>query len=460
MGTYDVIVIGGGPGGYSTAIRAAKKGKTVCLVEKNRLGGTCLNRGCIPTKAMAAMSVRLKELKENVEYGINLHGYTVDFARGMARRNAIVEQLVNGLHLLFKKNKITLTTGTAQLLGGGRVMVTLTEGRQTELKADNIVIATGSEPALISSLGYNAKNIVTSNEILQWTEIPESILIVGGGVIGCEFASIFNALGARVTVVEAMPTILPMLDSEIARRMQGFMKEEGITIKTGTTIKNIVNGESMVKAVLENGEEPEAARVLLSVGRVLNTKGLGLEDTGVLKGSKGEVIIDEFCRTNIDGIYAVGDITGKSQLAHMAYAQGHVAASHIAGEDSGINFSAVPNCIYTIPEAASVGLTSQEAQARGLSIKIGRFPFNANGKALCLGEGKGLVKIIADGANDKVLGVHILGAHATELVSEAVLAIRMGATIQELATTIHAHPTLSEAVLEAAEAVHGMALHS
>lgn len=457
---YKVIVIGGGPGGYGAAIRLAQLGASVCLVERNRPGGTCLNRGCIPTKALVSTAGRVREIKDAANFGLHIAGWTVDYQRAVEKKKEVVDQLVKGLYFLFKKHKIDLVEGVGKITGPGRVKVELNGGESQELQAENIIIATGSEPAMISSLGYDGMKVVTSTEALEWPEIPESLLIVGGGVIGCEFAGIFNSLGTQVKIIEAAPTILPMIDQELARRLQLFLKQDGMEIRTGFTVKSVDTSGEEVKATLENGEVLSGSKLLISVGRVLNTQGLGLEEIGIITGKRGEIAVDGFCRTSVPGVYAVGDITGVYQLAHVAHLQGLTAAAHIMGQGKPADYQAIPSCIFTFPEAAGVGITSQEAEAKGIKTKVGKFSFGSNGRALSAGETKGMVKVLADAETDMIVGIHMMGPHVTELIAGATLAIRRGLTVLEYTKTVFAHPTLSEALLEAAEAVYGLAIHA
>ncbi|MCG9966720.1 dihydrolipoyl dehydrogenase [Pelotomaculum terephthalicicum JT] len=458
--SYNIVIIGAGPGGYVAAIRAARLGAKVAVVEKDEVGGTCLNRGCIPTKTLACGAELLNNIRRAAEFGIATGEVMVDFSRLMERKNKVVAQLVAGVNYLIKKNKIDLIRGTARLQAPGKVRVAAAGGGEIILTAENIVIATGTEPALITALGYDGELVLTSNEALNVAAIPEKMLVIGGGVIGCEFACIFNTLGSKVTVLEVMPAILPALDREAAKTMQGLLKRQGITVKTKAHILEVKKSAGTVAAVLESGEEIAADRALISIGRTMNSGGLGLEEAGVAVGGRGEVIVNDKLETSVPGIYAIGDITGKIQLAHVASAQGVVAVDNILGRPREMDYRVIPNCIFTHPEVAGVGLTTQEAQEKGINVKSGKFSFIASGKAQAMGETSGFVKILADPDNDRVLGVHIVGPRATDLIAEAALAVKMGITVQQLTETVHAHPTLSEAVLEAAEAVHGMSIHT
>lgn len=457
--TYKIAIIGAGPGGYVAAIRAAQLGAKVAVIEQGALGGTCLNRGCIPTKALLAGAALVQEIRRAATFGIEVQGYTVDYGRLAARKDAVVKQLNQGIAYLFKKNKVDLFAGKACLRNPRRIAITGDNGQVQEIEAENIILATGSEPALLPSLGYNGRSVVTSTEALEWSALPESLVIIGGGVIGCEFATLFSTLGVKVTIVEAMPTILPMIDGELARRYQMLLKRVGVEIKTGVQVTAVRDEGGLVKLTLATGEELSVAKVLISIGRRFNTSGLGLEEIGVALGSRGEILVDDYLRTNIEGVYAVGDVTNKIQLAHVASVQGIAAVQTILGRPTKVNYDAVPSCIFTSPEIASVGLTQEEAEKRGFKVKVGKFPFQASGKAQASGETEGMVKIVAEAESDRILGVHIMGAHATELIAEGTLAVSQGIKAQELAACIHAHPTLAEAVMEAAEAVHGMSIH-
>lgn len=456
--TYNAVVIGGGPGGYVAAIRIAQLGGRVAVVEKDKLGGTCLNRGCIPTKSLIAAVDRLKAVEEAAEFGIEVSKPVINFGKVQARKAEVVEKLVSGINFLFKKNRVDLFTGTAKIKAPGVVEVEH-NGEVQELPCENIVIATGSSPALIKSLGYNGTTVITSEEALQLTEVPKSLLIIGAGVIGCEFAHIYGSMGTEITMVEAAASILSIQDKDISRRMQTIFKKKKFNIKTNATIKKIEEVDGGVKAELENGDIITAEKALISIGRTLNTQNLGLAEVGVELGDRGQILVNDQMQTNIKGIYAIGDVVMKYQLAHVASAQGIVAAENIMGKNSTMDYSAVPSCIFTSPEIASVGMTEQQAKDKGIPVKTGKFNFMANGKALSMGEGEGFVKIITNQENDVVLGVHIIGPHASDLIAEATLAVRKGMSAKELATTIHAHPTLAEAIMEAAENVHGLSIH-
>ena len=454
----EIVIIGGGPGGYVAAIRAAQLGARVTLVERDRVGGTCLNRGCIPTKTLVSAAHILDQAQKASAYGIHLGEARVDFAALMRKKDQVTDKLVSGINHLMKKNRIQLVQGTGRLEAPDRVAVENGDGT-TRLKCDGVILATGTGPALIAALGYDGERVLTSNEVLALSTCPASLVIIGGGVIGCEFACVFAALGAQVTIVELLPGILPPADRDVARQMQAALRRRGITVKTGVKIDRVEKDANEVRAVLETGESVAAEKVLISIGRVMNTAGLGLSACGVEQGPRGEILVDDFLATSAPGVWAVGDVTGRIQLAHVASRQGLVAADNIMGGTRAMDYSVVPSCIFTVPEVAAVGLTTQEAQDRGIPFQTGRFPFAASGKAQTMDEGEGFVKVIAS-PEDRLLGVHIMGPAATELIAEAALAVKMGLSIHDLAETIHAHPTLSETLPEAAEAVHGRSIHA
>ncbi len=458
--TYDVTIIGGGPGGYVAAIRAAQLGAKVCLIEKTQLGGTCLNRGCIPTKTILASIKVLKHIKEAEEFGIKVENINVDLGKIVERKNAVVSTLVSGIEFLFKSYNITLIRGAGKIKSRNQIEVNLSEGGIENIESKNIIIATGSEPAMIPAFGIDGKKVITSNEALVLREIPKRMIIIGAGVIGCEFACILSTLGTEVTAVELMPNILPTEDINISRRMAQILKKQGINIKTKVKIEKIEKTADGVIAVLENGEKIEADKALVSIGRSLNTKNIGIEEVGIKLTDRGAVEVDEHLRTNIDNIYAIGDITGKIMLAHVASAQGLVAAANCVGENSVIDYNVVPSCIFTFPEIASVGYTEDKAIKAGIRVKTGTFNFRALGKAQAMGETEGLVRIVADEKTDAILGAQMLGPNVTDLIAEVALAIKNNLTVKQIADTIHAHPTLAEAVMEAAEDVHGMSIHT
>ncbi|MBI5416812.1 dihydrolipoyl dehydrogenase [Candidatus Poribacteria bacterium] len=457
--SYDIAIIGGGPGGYVAAIRAAQLGSKVCLIEKTRVGGTCLNRGCIPTKTILGSIKVLKHIKHAEEFGLHVENVTVDMEKIINRKNEVVNNLVSGIEFLLKSYKITLIQGTGKLKTKNQIEVTLSDGGTETVDANKIIIATGSEPALIPAFNIDGQKIITSNEALVMRDIPAKMIIIGAGVIGCEFACILSTLGTEVTMIELMPNILPTEDINIARRMAQILKKQNINIRTKVKIEKVEKTETGVVAILEGGEKIEADKALVSIGRSLNTKNIGLEEVGIKLTARGAVEVDDYMRTNIDNIYAIGDITGKIMLAHVASAQGLVASSNCAGENNTMDYRVVPSCIFTFPEIASVGYTEDKATQAGFEVTTGTFNFRALGKAQAIGETEGLIRIVADAKTDKILGAQMLGPNVTDLIAEVALAIKNDLTIKHITNTIHAHPTLAEAILEAAEDVHDMAIH-
>ncbi|MBI5207577.1 MAG: dihydrolipoyl dehydrogenase [Candidatus Firestonebacteria bacterium] len=458
--SYDVAILGGGPGGYVAAIRAAQLGAKVCLIEKTRVGGTCLNRGCIPTKTILGSIKVLKHINHAEEFGIKVENISVDLEKIIERKNGIVDNLVSGIEFLLKSYRITLINGKGKLKSKNIIEVILSNGGQESVEATNIILATGSEPANLPAFNIDGQKVITSNEALVLKSIPKRMIIIGAGVIGCEFACILSNLGTEITMIELMPNILPTEDINIARRMAQILKKQGINIKTKVKINKIEKTNNGVIAVLEDGETVEADKALVSIGRTLNTKDIGLEETLVKLTERGAVFVDDYMRTNIDNIYAIGDITGKVMLAHVASAQGLVASSNCLGKSIKMDYNVIPSCIYTFPEIASVGYTEDKARQAGIEVKTGTFNFRALGKAQAIGETDGLVRIIAEEKTDRVLGAQMLGPNVTDLIAEIALAVKNNLTVKQITDTIHAHPTLSEAVLEAAEDVHGMSIHT
>jgi dihydrolipoamide dehydrogenase len=455
-----VVIIGAGPGGYVAAIRAAQLGSGVVLVEKQLLGGTCLNWGCIPTKALLACAEALETIKEAGEYGIKVGEPLPDLKAMVERKEKISEQLRNGIAQLLKANKVELVKGTARLASANEVVVEGEEGTRT-IETERIIIATGSEPARLPTFDFDQPAILTSTEGLELTEIPKSMIIVGSGVVGSEFATIYNALGTKVTMVELMPRILPTEDERISQQMKRILSKKGIEILTETTIEEMVEySPTGVKAKLSNGEILEGEKLLVSIGRSLNSANLGLDEVGVELGKRGEIVVNERMETSVPGIYAIGDVVGGILLAHVASFEGICAAENAMGMESVMNYDVVPACIFTEPEIASVGLTPARAEERGIETRIGRFMFGGLGKALAMGKGQGFVQLVVDASTDKILGCQIMSAHASDLIHELALAIQVGVTAGDIGRTVHAHPSLAEAIMEAAEAAHERAIHA
>ncbi len=459
MDNFDIAVIGGGPGGYTAAIRAAQLGGNVCLIEKEKVGGTCLNWGCIPTKALLSCVEVLKHIKHADTFGIDVAGVKPDFSRMVERKDGIVKNLVSGIEFLLKSYKITLIKSRAVLTAKDTIWLEGSNGGGNEIKADKIIIATGSRPAMIPAFNIDGKRVITSNEALNLKELPSSIVIVGGGVIGCEFACIFSEMGVSVTILELMPNILPTEDKVIGQRLRAILKRRGVKVNNKVKITKIENTGSGITAHLEEGGPVSADMALISIGRSLNTEDLGLNEVGINQGRRGEICVNDKMETSIYGIYAIGDVVGKIMLAHVAAKQGLVAAANAMGQKAAMDYSVVPGCIFTSPEIGSVGLTADKAKEQGINVKLGNFSFKALGKAQAMGETDGTVRLVIDAKTDKVIGAQIMGPHATDLIAEVALAIQMGVTAKQIGETIHAHPTLAEAVYEAAEDAHNMAIH-
>jgi dihydrolipoamide dehydrogenase len=457
-----MAIIGGGPGGYIAAIRAARLGARVCLVEKEELGGTCLNWGCIPTKTLLHGVEILETIRESKNYGIQAGEPSLDFGKLSARKDRVVKTLVSGVAGLMKSNGIEVIKGLGRFVTPQKVEVTDEKGSKTFVEATKTVVATGSVSADLPIPGIQSDGVIDSTAALQLKEIPDSMVIIGAGPIGLEFGTLFSALGTRVMILEMMPQILPNEDSEVASALEKSLKRFKMQILTGCTVKEVAagpEGKKIVRASAPHGEKSfEARYVLAAVGRKANIKGLGLEEIGVGFTKKG-VEVNEKMETNVPGVYAIGDVTGQWLLAHFASAQGEVAVENALGHPSKLNPRVVPRCVYTLPEVGMVGWSEKEAAEAGYKIKVGRFPFAASGKAMAIGQREGFVKIVADAKYDEILGVHIVGPHATDLIGEAVMAMQLEATAEEVARSIHPHPTLTEALMESAFDVNGMALH-
>ncbi len=472
MQEFDLLVIGAGPAGYVGAIRAAQLGGRVCLVEKAEVGGVCMNRGCIPTKSLVAFADLYEKTKSSASLGVRVDGrVTADLAAAVQRKREVVATLVKGVRSLLAKRGVTVVSGEARFVNERTVEVA---GAETaggaappaaagleRLSARKILIATGSETAELPGLPFDGSRVLSSTEALELEAAPRSMLIVGAGAIGCEFAFIFSALGTCVTVVEILDRALPTEDSDVSSVMGRELRKRKIDLVTQDSVLKCVVNPASVKSTLRSGNEVETERVLVSVGRRFNTAGLSLDKAGVMCGARGEIQTDEHMETSSAGIYAAGDVVGKKMYAHSASREAIVAVENaLTAAGKTMDYSAVPSCTFTRPEVGSVGLTEAQAVERGLKVNVGSFNFRALGRAQVLGEIAGMVKVVADAATDVVLGVHIIGPHATELVHEGVLAVAQRLTARALGETIHAHPTLSEAVMEAAEGVHGLSIHS
>lgn len=447
---FDIGIIGGGPGGYVAAIRAAQLGAKVAVVEQERLGGVCLNWGCIPTKAMTSAIELLLEIEEAEDFGILVSEPGLDFSRMMARKDVVVERLVSGVESLMDAREIHVIAGHGELASPTGIRVSGECSKELEVK--KIIVATGSVPAKPPVPGVDLPAVMTSREILALQEPPHDLVIIGGGAIGVEFASIFNALGTKVTLVEMLPSLVAPVDEELGRRYTQLLRRQGVDIHLRSPLKEIAERDGSVEVVYEGpqGEGAIAAdAVLLATGRVPLTERLNLGDVGV-KLERGAIAVDEHMATSVPGIYAIGDVTGGWMLAHVASREGEVASEHALGRDSTMDYTAVPNCVFTLPEMAGVGLTEQEVKEQGIPYRKSRFPFSASGRALAMGQTTGLVKMICEQESRRILGLHIMGPHATDMIAEGALAIQSGATAEDIVRTIHAHPTLPEAVREAA----------
>jgi dihydrolipoamide dehydrogenase len=464
--SYDLVVIGSGPGGYVCAIRAAQLGmKVACVEKRDTLGGTCLNVGCIPSKALLQASEKFEEASHGLAaFGVKTGKVELDLKAMMAHKDKTVKSNVDGVAFLFKKNKIDWIKGAGKIAAAGKVEVALNAGGTQTLAAKAIVIATGSEVASLPSLPIDEKKIVSSTGALTLAEVPKTMVLVGGGVIGLEMGSVWQRLGAKVTVVEFLDRIMPGMDGEISKSMQRILAKQGMAFKLSTKVTGAKVGAKSVALTVEPAaggasETLEADIVLVAVGRRPYTDGLGLKEAGVALDEKGRVAIDAHFQTNVPGIYAIGDAIAGPMLAHKAEDEGMAVAEILAGQHGHVNYDAIPSVVYTWPEVASVGKTEEQLKAEGVAIRIGKFPFTANGRARAQNNTDGFVKILADAATDRVLGVHMIGPSVGELVGEMALAIEFGASSEDIARTCHAHPTLTEAVREAALAVDGRPIH-
>ena len=459
---YDVTVVGAGPGGYVAAIRAAQLGLKVALVERENLGGVCLNWGCIPTKALLRNAEIISLLGQGKEFGFRVEGVEVDFGAAVDRSRKVSERLVKGVGLLMRKNQVQVIEGVAVVRAADLVEVTLGDGQRCTLRTRHVIIATGGKASSILGVVPDGERVLTYREAIVLRALPASAVVVGAGPIGMEFAHIWDSYGAEVTVVEMLPRVLPLEDEEVSQVVERAFARRRVKLLTSSRVQGLETTVQGVRVTVSTGdgeEVLEAERVLIAAGVQPQSDGLGLEAIGV-KVERGFIAVDDAMRTNVPGVYAIGDVTGKLALAHVASAQGIVAAEAIAGRGTQVlDYEAMPRCVYCQPQVASFGLTEAQATERGHEPKVGRFPFLASGKALGLGEKDGFVKIVADTATGEILGAHLVGPEVTELLPELVLARRWELTPEEIARTVHAHPTLSEAVMEAAHGVSGAAIH-
>ena len=459
----DLVVIGSGPGGYVAAIRASQLGlKTIC-VEKADLGGVCLNIGCIPTKALLKSAEYMNFLGHSSDFGFNVEKMDVNFPKVIERSRKVAGQMSSGIGFLFKKNKVQTIFGTAKLVSKNSLEITDKDGKLSDtITAKNIIIATGARPKVLPGIEVDRKNIMTSTDALFRAQVPESIVIMGAGAIGVEFAYFYNAFGSKVTIVEYMDRILPIEDADISKELERHFRKAGMVLKTKSMVKSAKLSENGVEIVIESNGKTEtlvAEAALNAIGIQANIENIGLENLGV-QTEKGFIKVDNLCRTNIDGIFAIGDVAGAPWLAHKASAEGIAVAEFLAGHGgNGIDYHNIPGCTYCNPQVASIGLTEEKAKSAGYELKIGKFPFTASGKAQGIGEAKGFVKLIFDAKYGELLGAHLIGPDVTEMIGEVTLARTLGATGKSIFKTIHAHPTLSEAIMEAAAQAYGEAVN-
>jgi len=462
MERYDLVVIGSGPGGYVAAIRAAQLGLKTAVVEKERPGGVCLNWGCIPSKAILTSAELYDAIKEGDRHGIKAHGLSCDYAQVIKRSREVADRLAKGVEFLFKKNQVTLLAGTGRLEGKNKVVVETNSKGAQQVEAERILIATGSGERTLPGLEIDGKQILTSREALIDTDIPEAILIVGGGAVGVEFAYIYEVFGSRVTVIEMEKQLLPGTDTEVARELERVFKKKGIEVLTGTKFHSVKKFPGRLEVTLDSGgnlKQRTANKVLVAVGRTPLSANLGLEALGV-ELNRGYIKVNEQLRTSNDTIYAIGDVNGPPLLAHAASEEGVAAVEFMTGQrERGVDHLRIPACIYCQPQIAVIGLSEEQARAQGHDVKIGKFPFRALGKAIAAGHEEGFVKLVVDKKYGEVLGCHIIGAGATDLIAEAGLARTLEATTAELSGTVHAHPTLAEAMMEAALDAEGRAIN-
>ena len=460
--TYDVTIVGAGPGGYVAAVRSAQLGLSVALVEKEHLGGVCLNWGCIPTKSLLRNAEVISLLRRGKEFGFTVSGLEVDFGAAVDRSRKVSGRLVKGIGALMRKNKVEVIEGIGTLKSANAVEVTLNAGGTRTLGTRNVIIATGGRARTIPGIEVDGERVLTYRQAIVLRELPASVVVVGAGPIGMEFAHVWSTYGAEVTVVEMLPHAVPLEDEEVSKEIERAFKRRKVQLLTSTRVQGVETTSDGVRVTVagEKGEQVlEAERALIAIGVRPNSEGLGLEEIGV-QVERGNVVVDDSMRTNVPGVYAIGDVTGKLALAHVASAQGIVAAETIAGAETvTLDYEAMPRCTYCQPQVASFGITEPQAAERGHEVKVGKFPFRPNGKALGLGDYDGFVKIVADAASGEILGGHMVGPEVTELLPELVLARQWELTPEEIARTVHAHPTLSEVLMEAAHGVFGTPIH-
>lgn len=453
MTNYDIAIIGSGPGGYVAALYASHLKLKTCVIERDLLGGTCLNRGCIPTKALLNSASIVSTLKDAATHGIEINGYTINFHKMLSRKEEVVTRLRTGIETLFRANKIDLVRGTGEVLAPGAVRV---DGKN-EVSAKNIIVASGSRVAELQNINIDEKDILSSDGMLNIKELPKSVAIIGGGVIGCEFATLFNALGSKVTIIEFMDRLIPGQSREISKKLEMLLKKRGVDVFTSNSAESVTRQNGLLKLALSGAKTVEAEKILVAVGRKSNIEGLGLEAAGI-KTEKGRIKVDEYLRTNIHNIFAIGDCVAGPLLAHKASYDGMLACDNILSKPRTVDYTNVPSCIWTDPEIASVGLSEEEAKTGRSDVKIAKFPYLASGKAFIKAKTEGFIKIVGD-AQGSILGVEIFGEGACDLIAEAVLARTAGINIEQWSRVVHGHPTLSEIVQEAVHQFCGTPIH-
>ncbi len=464
---FDVVIIGSGPGGYVAAVRGAQMGLKVALIEKEpeaKLGGTCGLRGCIPTKALLNAAHLYEKAGHFENFGLKVEGLSYDFKKVQEYKSGVVNKNAAGVTYLMKKNKVQVFNGFGKILGKGKVEVAYEDGKKETLETKNIIIATGSVVRPIPGFETDGKQVVDSDQILELTEVPKSMVVLGSGAVGVEFASVYSRFGCDTTVVELLDRIVPIEDADVSKELERAFKKRGIKVMTGTKMDKLEKSKKGIKLSGKDAKGKdvslEAEMLLVAIGRMPYLENLGLENTKVVVNPRGTIKVNEYCETDEPGIFAIGDVIDTAWLAHLASKEGILVVEKLAGKKvEPINHRIVPNCTYCDPEVASVGLTEAKAKEEGYDVKVGKFPFSASGKARILQETDGFVKVVSEKKYDEVLGVHIIGPHATELLAEACVAMQLETTADELGRTIHAHPTVSESVMEAAEGVHDLTIH-
>jgi len=455
----DLTIIGGGPGGYVAAIRASKLGLKVAVVEEDKVGGVCLNYGCVPTKSLYRTARFIEEINKAETFGVKAPAPGLDFERTMARKEKIVDIQIKGVEIYFKKNNVTLIRGKGEILEKGKVIVKSPDGKNIEIESKNIMIATGSSAANVEPFDLSEDGVMDNTDILSLEKLPGSLLVVGGGVVGSEFANIFSTFGSKVTIVEVLPEILSTEDEQVSELIHSAFVKKGIDIFTGSKVEDFKRTAGKFECTISGGNKVSAEKILISVGRKPNTKGIGLEKAGVEVDSRGYIKVNSRFETNVGGIYAIGDVIGGMQLAHVASKEGKVAVSNIAGKAEEINYNAIPWAIFTSPEIGTVGLNERKAKEKGIEVRTGVFPFSHNSKAYIEGETEGFMKIVTNSDTGEILGGQIVGPGASDIIHEVAVAMNGELLVDDIASTVHAHPTLSEIVMETAEDCFGIATH-